>query len=197
MKLSKAQQNLFWRAFAPAWQSHCESAGINPDSRSASDEWRRAIIRQECGCTSLRDVGRGTVLDRLLKRLAIEAGDYARAGEMEVAGAERIRHRCADCARQICEIAAPEGYDLKTEADRWVYVSGVASQAYRGRAWLDITEDELASVFMMLDSYRRRLLKNAGWRGGRKHPEEPLAFKLGRSYYRHGPRDIEWEDWPV
>jgi hypothetical protein len=192
MKLSQGQQNMFWSAFAPAWKAHCESVAGDPADRAAQDAWRHTIIREETGCRSLGDVGRSPALDRLLKRLAVEAGNYARAADLEVAGAERIRHRSADCARQICEIDGRA--DLGTEEDRWRYVAGVAAQAWRGRAWLDIVEADLDSVFMMLDTYRRKLLRRAGWRGGRQYPNEPLGFELGRRFGRDGRRVVLLDD---
>ena len=192
MKLSKGQQNMFWGAFAKAWKAHCTATDTDPADRAAQDAWRRGVIFEETGCRSLADVGRGPALDRLLKRLAVEAEDYERAAEMEVAGAERIRFRCADCARQICEIDGRAG--LETDEERWRYVAGVAAQAYRGRAWLDIVEDDLERVFQMLDSHRRRQLKRAGWRGGRAYPNEPLGFELGRRFGRDGPRVVLLDD---
>jgi len=47
---------------------------------------------------------------------------------------------------------------------------------------------------MMLDTYRRRLLKRAGWRGGRAYPNEPLGFELGRRFGRDGPRVVLLDD---
>jgi len=192
MNLSKAQQALFWAAFAPAWQAHCQATAADPADRAAQDAWRHGIILQETGLPSLGSVRPGDELDKLLKRLAVEAGDYARAAHLEAAGAERIRHRCAECARQICEIDGRAGLD--TPADRWRYVAGVAAQAYRGRAWLDIPEADLARVFMMLDSYRRRLLRRAGWLGARADPAQPLSFSPRRRFARDGMRVMLLDD---
>lgn len=192
MNLSKAQQALFWASFTPAWQAHCAATGADVYDIDAQTAWRHGIILQETGLPSLGSVRPGADLDKLLLRLATEAGDYARAAHLEAAGAERIRFRCADCARQICEIDGRAG--LETDEERWRYVAGVAAQAYRGRAWLDILEDDMQRVFMMLDSHRRRLLKRAGWRGGRAHPDEPLGFVLGRRFGRDGPRVVLLDD---
>jgi hypothetical protein len=180
MKLSPAQQALFWRAFAPAWQTYCNDHSVSVADRKSSDVWRHAILFQECGCTSLAEVDRGAAFDRLLKRLAVEARDYARAADMEAAEAGRIRQRCEDCIRQIGEIIG-EPHDT---AVGWNYIAGILGRAYAGRAWNDIPERDLAKVFMMLDSRRRELLKRAGWRGARVCPDEPLSYVAGTRYRR-------------
>jgi len=192
MQLSKGQQNMFWKEFQRAWRGYCDVSGQDPDDAAARDAWRRDAIRRATGASSLKAVGRGGAFDRLMIDLAAAAGDFALAANIEVNQAERIRFRCADCARQICEIDGRAG--LETDEERWRYVAGVAAQAYRGRAWLDIPEADLARVFMMLDTYRRRLLKRAGWRGGRAYPNEPLGFELGRRFGRDGPRVVLLDD---
>lgn len=188
MTLTKPQQAMFWAAFAKAWNGYCDVSGQDPDDAAARDAWRRDAIRRATGASSLKHVGRAGAFDRLMIDLAAEAGDFALAADIEVNHAERIRFRCADCARQICEIDGRAG--METDEERWRYVAGVAAQAWRGRAWLDIPEGDLERVFQMLDTYRRRLLKRAGWQGGRAYPDEPLGFGLGRRFGRDGGRVV-------
>ena len=180
MKLTNAQMALFFKAFAPAWQEHCRRTGADPDDKAAREDWRHAILFQEAGVTSLTAVRPGADLDKLLKRLAAEAGDYARAAHLEAAGADRIRARCDDCLRQIAEILGA----VYTPADRDAYLARVTGRAYQGRAWLDIPERDLDRIFMMLDTHRRRLLRQAGWLGSRACPLQPLSFSHGRRYQR-------------
>jgi len=186
MKLTKPQQNLFWRAFVPAWRARREEQGIAPADAEARDAWRHGVILQETGRGSLAEVERGAEFDRLLKRLSVEAGDFARAADMEAAEAGRIRARCEDCLRQICEIDGPDPHASATAptAARWAYVGRLAARAFGGRAWDDIPERDLARVFMMLDTHRRRLLRRAGWMGARFG--QPLGFPHGARYRRAG-----------
>jgi hypothetical protein len=189
--LTRPQLPLFWRAFAPAWQAHCSASAIDPGNRKAQDEWRHAILFQEAHVTSLADVRRGTDFDRILKRLAVEAGDYARAADMEATEAGRIRERCEACLRQIGEIRGETGNSKLETGQCWDYIKGIIGQAYQGRSWLDIPERDMDKVFMMLDTYRRSLLKRAGWRGAKVDRDQPLGFVLGATYRRDGERVVK------
>ena len=66
MKLTKAQQNMFWGAFAKAWKEHCGTSGQDPDDAAARDAWRRGLIREAAGAASLKDLYAQVVPDALL-----------------------------------------------------------------------------------------------------------------------------------
>ena len=182
MKLTASQQRAFWGAFAPAWAEYCRVSGQDAYDVEAQTDFRRSVLHTATGKRSLKDIGRGSDFEHVMAQCAVEAGDFERAGHFAVAAGRRIQERCEDCLRQICEI---QGCDAgETAARRWEYVAGVIDQAYRRTAWEDIGEDQFAKVFMMLDTHRRRMLKAAGWIGGRERPDQPLAFERGRTFAR-------------
>jgi len=113
--------------------------------------------------------------------IANDAEDYEAAIHYGLAGERRAREVSADCLRQIAEITGRP--DIATSDERWLYVADLITHAWRRDDWLDLSEDQLARVFMMLDTYRRRLLKAAGWLGT-KEDGRPLAYAYGTHYIR-------------
>jgi len=180
MKLTKAQQNAFWRHYAGAWAARAAAAGIDPGDRAASDRWRRQLIFAETGRRSLAEVSRTRGFDRLLQRVCMEAGHYARAAEVELSRMRRIRERAEDCLRQVCEILGRPA--LATARERWGYINAVTTRALGTPEWEDIAEDDLEKVFQILDTHRRRLLRRAGWGRDRGDPSYPMGYRHGRRY---------------
>jgi len=182
MNLSPSQRNAFWKHYATAWSNHAAAAGIDPGDRAASDRWRRQLIFAETGRRSLTQVSRTRGFDRLLQRVCIEAGHCERAADVEMSAMRRIRARCEDCLRQICEIEART--DLETTLARWHYIGGILKHAYQGRDWPDVPEDDLEQIFRMLDTHRRRLLRRAGWGVRRGDAEHPMGYQFDRRFAR-------------
>ena len=171
MKLTKPQLNKFWRLFDSA--SRFQTDGT-PEAR---DKYRHEIILKTTGRKSLTEVNRCGEYERLMGELAIDAGDYAEASRWAVSEERRTKFMISACARQIGEIdGVPKG---------WEYCRRIFAQARLPEDWADIPGDKLESVFMMLDTHRRRLLKRS-W--GERDPEKhPLKFVSNRTYFWSGP----------
>ncbi len=219
MKLTKPQLDMFWRVFQQAWKRQAAATGADPADKAAMELYRHALIRRATGQPSLKGVTRTRGFDRLMSEAAQDAELYEIAAKVEYSRALRARENCADCLRQICEIEGREEGGAKLETGnwklggsaegekngqpsrqpdaeelariRWLYIAQVTHHAFGRYTWEDIREDDFEKVFMMLDTHRRRLLKRAGWRGGRQYPNEPLGFEFGRRFGRDGRRVYE------
>ena len=112
MKISKQQQGQFWRVFAQA----CTSLGIPGDGR---DEYRHRVLREETGTEHLGDINPTDDFDKVMTRLAMDAGDYALAGKYSAGDVSRYRKLILDRARDI--IAG-------TETTPGEYVAGIMFQ---------------------------------------------------------------------
>jgi hypothetical protein len=188
MNLTKPQCDMFWRVFAEAWRRTAAERGLNRDDKTAMEAYRHDLIRRATGRTSLKDVTRTTGFDDLLSLTCQEAELYEIAAKVELSRGRRIRERTADCLRQIVEIDGRQGMD--SDGARWGYIAQVTMHAFGRLSWEDIPEDSFEAIFQILDTHRRRLLRRAGWRGGRNFPGEPIGFELGRKFARVGMRVV-------
>ena len=162
MALSRRQLAAFWRLWARALEECIPGA-----SRAQQEAFRRDTIYRICGTESLKEVDRSRMYARLMLEVAQMACDYQAAAYWAQDAERRTAHHIADCARQIGEIAGvPQG---------WEYCRGTLVQANLPPSWEDIPDTLLKSVFFMLDTHRRRLLRRAGW-------TTDLGFTLNRSY---------------
>ena len=173
MKLSKRQVALFWRLWSVA---EAESIGAGA-TRDESDTLRRSVMLRACGQISLSDIGPTCDFDRLMYEVATMSGDYQQMAYWCQAKERRTAHMIGECARQIGEIAG--------QSRGWEYCRAIFVQAALPERWEDIPEGSLFSVFQMVDTHRRRMLKrDHGWRGERDG--QPLGFNPARIYTRHG-----------
>lgn len=190
MNLTAAQQKLFWNVFQDAWKNHAQASGLDANDRAAQEAYRHQLVFRATGKRSLKDVSRAQGFDRLMLAASHDAERFEVSAQVVLSQGRRTQDRCEDCLRQICEIEGRVG--LEDTAARWGYVSRMCQHAFRQCSWQDIAEDEFEKVFQMLDTHRRRLLKRAGWRGGREFPSEPLGYARGRRYGRRGP-EVVWQ----
>jgi hypothetical protein len=188
MKLSKDQVNMFFRAFAEAWKVQAADRGKEVGDKKAMEEYRHSLILRATGQPSLTMVTRTKGFDNLMLEVCQDARMYEVAGQVELSAGLRIRARAEDCLRQICEING--NGCLPNQAARWTYVCHVTQHAFGTMAWQDIAEDQFDRVFMMLDTHRRRLLRKAGWVGGKDNPTERMGFEFGARYARDGMRVV-------
>lgn len=170
MHLTSKQQARFWRVFARAWAT----AKLD-DPTLDQTAYRRQLIATATGHTSLKTVDRGKGYDALMLATATAAEDWDEAAHFCVAGERRMRAVAADGLRQLAEIDGET--HLQTSIMRWHYYGSIMLQAYAVTAWEDLSEEQLWRVNCMVDTHRRRRLKDHGWRGA--HYNEPLAYVPG------------------
>ena len=173
--VTRAQLKPFFRAVNRA----ASARGIV--GKEAVEEYRHAVMREEVGVEHAADVDPGDGYDRVMYRLAVDAGDWAAAVRHATGEERRMAALVESCARQVVELKAVE--DSATQVgDAVAYVVGCLRQAGflvcrtpAGDWWADISARESFAVFRMLDTHRRRLLRRIGWSG-------PLSFDIAAAW---------------
>lgn len=119
MKLSKAQQGQYWRLF----QSATTNLHLDPNE---SEKYRHDVLFEEAGVAHLGDLDATSGFEKVMSRMAVDAGDYELACRFATGDARRYRHLILDRARDILGIVDGEGVHLNTTPE--AYVAGVMFQ---------------------------------------------------------------------
>ena len=172
--MTRAQLKPFFRAVSRA----ASAQGLV--GREAVEEYRREVMREEAGADHAADIDPGPGFDRVMYRLAVDAGDWSAASRFVTGAERRMAHLVEQCARQVVELKRIEDEPrvlfaseaVVAKCDAVAYVVGclrqaglLVVQAGGGDWWADISGAAAFSVFRMLDTHRRRLLKRLGWSG--------------------------------
>jgi len=169
--LTQKQANAFWRAF---WRACSE---LRLSGKAETEPYRKRVLKEECGVDHMADVSRTTGYERLMIRLLTDANDYEAAARYTIGDDRRMAKMVEACAGQLMQIMG----SFETMAD--TYIIGILKRAGRPvrnggtHYWMDIPDTLLYSVFQMLDTHRRRLLKAASFPGS-------LAFSVNAAYLR-------------
>ena len=149
--LTKPQLAAYWRAATAA----ARNVGAPVDT------YRKRVMSEECGVSSVKALNRTGDFDKVMLRFSVDAGDYGAAGKFATAGAERLSRLVCICAAQIMQLkGAPAGSTAAAE-----YLAGVIKQACIpcgsdvSGIWMDCPSDTLLALFHILDTHRRRLLR--------------------------------------
>ena len=156
-KITQKQRLAFFRA--------CHAACINLGYSSSDEreEYRKRVMREETGKAHLADLGRTEDFDKVMKRFAADAGDYETACRFAVGDEARKAALIQICCAQVMQLkGAPAGSTDATD-----YLSGIVEQArvpcgrnlIDSSFWLDVNPDSLTVLFQILDTHRRRLLR--------------------------------------
>lgn len=175
--MTMPQTKVFWRAFSAS----CNAQGISSKER---DPYRKKLMLDLCGAEHLCELSRTKDFDKMMLQLALDAEDYELAARYTIGDERRLAKMVEVTARQLMQC---QGTEIAVAA---AYVAGLCEQAgYPTRQvgptyWLDLTANQIHSLFMALDTHRRRLLDRAGWDCG-------LKFNYGAAYARRGDGSIE------
>ena len=170
--MTHAQLKPYWRAVGRA------ASALGLVGKEAVEKYRHEVMMEEIGVEHARDVDPADGFDRVMYRLAVDAGDWSAAARFATGEERRMAHLVEQCARQVIELKAIEEDPLSVnetdEARSNVveYIVGVikqagfiVSQAPTGDWWADISAAQAFQVFRMLDTHRRRLLRRLGYDG--------------------------------
>ena len=181
--MTKAQLKPYWRAVNRA------ASALGLVGKEAVEKYRHEVMMEEIGVEHARDVDPADGFDRVMYRLAVDAGDWSAAARFATGEERRMAHLVEQCARQVIELKAIEDdpffVNEHTEARTHAadYIVGVLEQAGyivtkspSGVWWADISAAQAFQVFRMLDTHRRRILKRCGYGG-------TLSFDADASWY--------------
>ena len=154
--MTKPQRNVYWRAHRAA----CFNLGLH--GHQAQDDYRKRVMREECGKESISEMNTTTDFDAVLHRFCVDAGDFEMAAKFAIADT----HRQAVLIKILCcQIMQLKGHDTnRAEAQR--YLGGVLDQSRiangrnveTGTYWLDVAPVNLGKLMAILDTYRRRII---------------------------------------
>ena len=194
--LTDRQQAMFWAVFNKA----CAAQGIFGSADKS--EYRHKLLEEETGMPSILAINRTTDFDRVMFRLACDAGDFEQAANFSVCDARRMGYLIKVCCLQLMQL---KGGD---EADARRYLGGLLDQARVPNGtrlsdnsyWMDCTLDQSHKVFQMLDTHRRRLLRDHGAPRTTFEPSKrytvngPVLISEGVSgdYYASAPFSVIW-----
>lgn len=149
--LTKPQLSAYWRAASAAAREVGEPL----------DEYRKRVMSEECGVSSVKALNRTGDFDKVMARFAVDAGDYEAAGRYATADARRMAVLVSICCAQVMQLKGePEGSTAAAD-----YLAGIVRQAHLpcgtadGCFWLDCPPESLLALFRILDTHRRRLLR--------------------------------------
>ena len=188
--LTRAQISLYWKTFSAA----CAELGLR--SRAERENYRKKTMLEAAGKVSLKDLNRTSDFDAVLARFFADAGDYQRAAEASVQDAKRLGFLIKVICCQLMQLTGGG------QQSAWSYLGGVLDQAKishgrnldNGGYWLDLSFREAHSVFSMLDTHRRRLLRR--WRGNSSFSphlryciDGPILYRcsVDEDYYANQP----------
>ena len=155
--LTPAQRAAFFRALQAA------SIELGYDTPETREAYRKEVMREEAGVEHLADLSRTTGFDRVMRRFAADSGDFETASRFAVADVQRKAALVCVCCQQVLQL---KGCAAGTD-DAADYLGGIVAQARIpcGRDltdssfWMDCNPAHLMTLFQILDSYRRRLLR--------------------------------------
>ena len=185
--MTKAQLKPYWRAVGRA------ASALGIVGKEAVEKYRHDVMMEEVGVDHARDIDPADGFDRVMYRLAVDAGDWSAASRFATGEERRLAHLVEQCARQVIELKALDNDPMFENEHRAAnelavdYIVGVIAQAgyfvaespAGGEWWADISANQAFQVFRMLDTHRRRLLKRYDWR--------PLSFDPDATWYLDGP----------
>lgn len=141
--------------------------------------YRRMVMREECGVSSSKELRRGDQYEKVMLRFARDSENYALASRVVCGDTRRLAAMVQDCVEQALLLAdspaVPSDYvaGILKQSRLAARHSCVVRSGAGGIALMDIPEGALRTVFQIIETYRRRLLKRHGWTGR-------MAFRFGQ-----------------
>lgn len=155
--LTPAQRSAFFRALQAA---SIELGHATPEDR---ETYRKTVMREETGKEHLAQLSRTKDFDACMRRFAADAGDYEAASRFAIADDARKAALVRICCAQVMQLKGCTAGTTEA-AD---YLSGIVEQArvpcgrdiHDSSFWMDCAPGSLLTLFQILDTHRRRLLR--------------------------------------
>lgn len=155
--LTPAQRSAFFRALATA------SIELGYDTTEGREAYRKTVMREETGKAHLAQLSRTADFDACMRRFAADAGDYETASRFAIADGARKAALVRICCAQVLQLKGCTAGTTEA-AD---YLAGIVEQARVpcGRDvrdssfWMDCDPGSVLTLFQILDTHRRRLLR--------------------------------------
>ena len=163
------------------------------------DAYRKRVMKEVCNATSIKQLNRTNDFDAVMTRFAEDAADYQSACHYAVGSGRRLAVLIGAVCEQVMQLKCLETAETgapatTTPAEDYLRTilnrSGNLRSNQAGGWWLDLSDTNLQSVFAMLDTHRRRLIRrlNHSTSGS-----VPLAFSMDIGYFLMGTRLATYE----
>lgn len=154
------------------------------------DAYRKRVMKEVCNVTSIKQLNRTGDFDAVMTRFAEDAADYQSASHFAVGSGRRIAVLIAAVCEQVMQLKSLETTaTTTTPAEDYLRTilnrSGNLRSNQAGGWWLDLSDTNLQSVFAMLDTHRRRLIRRLN---ASTSSTVPLAFNMDVGYVFMGPQ---------
>ena len=163
------------------------------------DAYRKRVMKEVCNVTSIKQLNRTSDFDVIITRFAEDAADYQSACHFAVGSGRRLAVLIGAVCEQVMQLKSlettatgviatttPAEDYLRTILDR----SGNLRNDTAGGWWLDLADSNLQSVFAMLDTHRRRLIRRLNQSTS---SIVPLSFSMDIGYFLMGTRLATYE----
>lgn len=159
------------------------------------DAYRKRVMKEVCNVTSIKQLNRTSDFDAVMTRFAEDADDYQSACHFAVGSGRRIAVLIATVCEQVMQLkclettattTTPAEDYLRTILNR----SGNLRSNQAGGWWLDLSDTNLQSVFAMLDTHRRRLIRRLNQSTS---SSVPLSFSMDIGYFLMGTHLATYE----
>lgn len=163
------------------------------------DAYRKRVMKEVCNATSIKQLNRTNDFDAVMTRFAEDAADYQSACHYAVGSGRRLAVLIGAVCEQVMQLksleaTATDATTTTTPAEDYLRTilnrSGNLRNDTAGGWWLDLPDSNLQSVFAMLDTHRRRLIRRLN------HSTSsfvPLAFSMDIGYFLMGTRLATYE----
>lgn len=152
--LTPKQRPRLFALMGKAWSAHCETTGAARDNVVAFDAWRRDELLTATGHTSTKELNHTTDYDAAMLHFGIIANDEGVMAHFSGAAERRMMWL-------IRGILAALG-KLEGRVLTWDYARGVAKQMDLPLRMSECPVEMLKSVFLALDTHRRRIEASRG-----------------------------------
>lgn len=154
------------RAYGIAATAACLELGIA--GAAEQHAYRAKVVEEETGCASIKRIRSEGDYEAVMARLWMDANDYQQAAKYSIGNERRMAYNVKVLAIQLMQLKSTD------EAEAKSYIGGVLDRARIPNGtradddsyWLDIRPDQVTSLFQILDTERRRVLKRFGNRVG-------------------------------
>lgn len=155
--LTPAQRSAFFRALSAA------SIELGLDTAEDRETYRKTVMREETGKEHLAQLSRTKDFDACMRRFAADAGDFETASRFAISDDARKAAILRICCAQVMQLKGCTAGTTEA-AD---YLSGIVEQArvpcgrdiLDSSFWMDCAPGSLLTLFQILDTHRRRLLR--------------------------------------
>lgn len=156
------------------------------------DAYRKRVMKEVCNVTSIKQLNRTGDFDAVMTRFAEDAADYQSACHFAVGSGRRLAVLIAAVCEQVMQLKSLEAAAtgaIATATPAEDYLRSILSRSGNlrndtaGGWWLDLADSNLQSVFAMLDTHRRRLIRRLN---NTTSGTVPLAFNMDVGYVLMG-----------